>query len=268
MEPLTEPLLEKLISAYFCDAVSRGPEQEAINKTTDRGVPDSAIAVIAGQQTGTGSEYANKPNSSKRKREDSSKNRGDGEEEEEEEPESLEKKRKESLKDGALLACPFAKWIPLSYHSCYKYIMKDIRRVKQHLRRNHKSLLHCPICWQTFKDEDIFYPHIQSRSCLPQPKVESEGVTSTQQEHLERKVDRRLSKSDQWYSIFSILFPNSPRPSSAYLESNLSAELLCFQKFMATDGIKIVEQTAREQIPADLVPQTEEIVTFSQLLFQ
>ncbi|KAI1161388.1 hypothetical protein F5B18DRAFT_628405 [Nemania serpens] len=146
--------------------------------------------------------------------------------------------------------------------------MKDIRRVKQHLRRGHKKPLHCPTCWETFKTEETFYSHIRGRSCLPQPNRALEGVTSTQQEHLDRKVDRKLSRSDQWYSIFSILFPDSPRPSSAYMESDLSAELLDFQKFMATDGLEIVERTAHEQIPASLIPQTEEIVTFSQLLFQ
>ncbi|KAI0541362.1 hypothetical protein GGR58DRAFT_510954 [Xylaria digitata] len=261
LAPLTEPLLGKLISAYFCDAIGRGSEQEETEKTNDRGVSDSAIFVTSEQHTGTGQ------NSTKRKREDLSQGR-DGGEDEDEEPAPPEKKQAVPLKEGALLACPFAKWNPLSYHSCYKYIMKDIRRVKQHLRRNHKRPLYCPTCWNTFKDEQTFYSHIESRACLPRPKVELEGLTTTQQESLERKVDRKLSKSDQWYSIFSILFPNSPRPESAYLESNLSAELLSFQKFMAVDGLEIVEQTAREQIPADLIPQTEEIVVFSQVLFQ
>lgn len=85
---------------------------------------------------------------------------------------------------------------------------------------------------------------------------------------LDRRIDRTLSRSDQWYSIYSILFPGSPLPSSAYMESDLAAELLDFQKFMETDGLHIVMQTVHEQIPANLAPQTEELVEFSQVLFQ
>ncbi|KAI0967650.1 hypothetical protein F4678DRAFT_239241 [Xylaria arbuscula] len=265
LEPLIEPLLIRLISAYSSDAVSRGPKDQETNKNYDKGTSYPADE----QRAGIGPQDPNKINSAKRKHDDSYRSHSDGRAGDDEEPQPPAKTRvvQHSRKD-ALLACPFAKWKPLSYQCCYKYIMKDISRVKQHLRRNHKRPLHCPTCWEVFRDEDAFYPHIQSRLCLPEPKVELEGLTATQQEHLERKVDRNLSKSEQWYSIFSILFPDSARPGSAYLENNLSAELLSFQKFMATDGLEIVEQTARVQISAHLMPQAEELVTFSQILFQ
>ncbi|GAP84224.2 hypothetical protein SAMD00023353_0700160 [Rosellinia necatrix] len=148
--------------------------------------------------------------------------------------------------------------------------MKDINRVKQHLRRNHMRPPHCPTCWVTFKDEEIFYSHIGSRTCSPRLKVDLEGMTATQQKHLEERVDRKLSKSDQWYSVFSILFPDGPRPSSAYLDSNLSSQLLSFKQFMATDGFEIVEETAREHIPENLRGNSfgEEVIEFSKLLFQ
>ncbi|KAI0809851.1 hypothetical protein GGR55DRAFT_646964 [Xylaria sp. FL0064] len=266
-KPLTQLLLQKLLSAYFRYTHDRKAGEGDAKEPNNSRVPDSAISVSTGKETVSDYQYPRNSNPTKRKRQNLSQNSGNGEDEDQEE-ELPPRKRMESLKEDALLACPFAKWKPLSYQSCYKYIMKDIRRVKQHLRRSHKRPLHCPTCWETFKVEEVFYSHIESRSCLPRPKRALEGVSSTQQEHLDRKVDRKLSRSDQWYSIFSILFPDSPRPRSAYLESDLSAELLDFQKFMATDGLDIVEQTAYEQIPASLIPQTEEIVTFSQVLFQ
>ncbi|KAI8948876.1 hypothetical protein F4801DRAFT_603989 [Xylaria longipes] len=267
LKSLIEPLLQKLLSAYSRYTLGKKSGEGEAKESNDSDVPDSAISVATGKQTIAGYQYPRISNPTKRKRQDLSQNSGNGEDEDEEE-ELPPRKRVEPLKEGVLLACPFSKWKPLSYQSCYKYIMKDIRRVKQHLRRNHKRPLHCPTCCETFKVEETFYSHIEGRSCLPQPKKALEGVTSTQQEHLDRKVDRKLSRSDQWYSIFSILFPDSQLPRSAYLESDLSAELLDFQKFMATDGLEIVEQTVHEQIPASLIPQKEEIVTFSQVLFQ
>ncbi|KAI1742155.1 hypothetical protein F4680DRAFT_446226 [Xylaria scruposa] len=267
LKPLVEPLLQRLLPAYSRYTLGRESGERDANESNNSGAPDSTRSPATGKQAGASYQYPRSSNPTKRKRQDLPQNSGNGEGEGEEE-ELPPTKRVKQLKEDALLACPFAKWKPLSYQSCYKYIMKDIRRVKQHLRRNHKRPLHCPTCWETFKVEENFYSHIEGRSCLPQPKRELEGVTSTQQEHLDRKVDRKLSRSDQWYSIFSILFPDSPRPRSAYLESDLSSELLDFQKFMATDGLEIVEQTVHEQIPASLIPQTEEIVTFSHVLFQ
>ncbi|KAI0552900.1 hypothetical protein F4679DRAFT_28524 [Xylaria curta] len=267
LKPLIEPLLQKLLSAYSRYTLGKKSEDGEAKQSSNSGVPGSAISVATGKQTVTGHQYSRNSNPTKRKRQDLSRSNDNGEDEDEEK-EPPPRKRVEQLKEDALLACPFVKWKPLSYRSCHKYIMKDIRRVKQHLRRNHMRPLYCPTCWETFKVEETFYSHIEGRSCLPKPKRELEGVTSTQQGLLEHKADRKLSRSDQWYAIFSILFPDSPRPRSAYLESDLSAELLDFQNFMATDGLEIVEQTVHEQIPTSLIPQTEEIVTFSQVVFQ
>ncbi|KAI8623982.1 hypothetical protein F5Y19DRAFT_456411 [Xylariaceae sp. FL1651] len=267
LRQLKEPLLQKLLYAYSTHALSKNGGEREAKGSKNSGVSDSAICVATGKQTVVSYQYPSNSNPSKRKRQGPSQNNGNDEDEEEEE-ELPPRKRAQPLKEGSLLACPFAKWKPLSYQSCYKYRLKEINRVKQHLHRYHRMPLYCPTCWEIFKDEKTFYPHIQSRSCFQQPRREIEGMTSTQQQHLERKADRKLSQSGKWYSIFSILFPGSPLPKSAYLESDLSAELLDFQKFMATDGLAIVEQTVHEQIPANLMPQTEEIVTFSHVLFQ
>ncbi|KAI1367469.1 hypothetical protein F5Y08DRAFT_298594 [Xylaria arbuscula] len=265
LKPLVESLLKKLLSTYSSYTPSRKRTEGETEKQCNTGVPGSVLSDPTGKQTVANDQCSRGSNTTKRKRQEISQN-SDGEDGDE--GELPPKKRVIPPKEDALLACPFAKWKPLSYQSCYKYIMKDIRRVKQHLRRNHKRPLHCPTCWDTFKLEEAFYSHIKDRTCLPQPERAIEGMTASQQEHLEGKVDRKLSKSDQWYSIFSTLFQDSPRPKSAYLESDLSAELLDFQRFMASDGLEIVEQTVHEQIPATLIPQAEEIMAFSQALFQ
>jgi hypothetical protein len=270
LEPLAAPLLKDLLSKFFRDFSGTTYEDEGSRRVGHSAVPGSGISVSATQEAGSSSQGSENTNSAKRKRKDLL--QGHSDDEDQDESSRPPKMNRPTLSKEALtqplMACPFAKWKPLSYHSCSKYIMKDIRRVKQHLRRSHKKTPYCPICWKTFQSEEEFYTHIQSRSCLPQPKVELEGVTAIQQEQLEGRVDRKLSKPDQWYSIYSILFPNCPRPSSPYLESSLSVELLSFQKFMAFDGLQIVDRKAREQIPGDLMPHVDEIAAFSRILFQ
>ncbi|KAI0122041.1 hypothetical protein F4814DRAFT_407421 [Daldinia grandis] len=165
-------------------------------------------------------------------------------------------------------ACPFSKWKPLSYRKCCQYILKDISRVKQHLRRYHERPPYCPVCWEVFREEEGFESHIQDRTCSPRPKTDLEGVTTAQQKQLERRSDKQLSKPEQWYAIYTILFPDQPHPDSPYLESDLSAEILLLQKFIATDGLEIVERKAREHIPLSLMPQEDEVLAYSQTLFQ
>ncbi|KAF2476866.1 uncharacterized protein BDR25DRAFT_309217 [Lindgomyces ingoldianus] len=40
--------------------------------------------------------------------------------------------------DTRLLACPFAKKDPLRHRKCFKYVLQDIARLKQHLMRVHE----------------------------------------------------------------------------------------------------------------------------------
>lgn len=116
---------------------------------------------------------------------------------------------------------------------------------------------YCPKCWQTFNSEESRDGHIRTDSCFSQEQqaaapVLLPGVTAAQQEQLDRRVDKKLSKADQWFSMYAILFPDCPRPRSPYVESDLSAELLSFQRFMGAEGLAIVEQTAREHISVNV----------------
>jgi len=172
----------------------------------------------------------------------------------------------------ALWACPFSKWKPLTYQACYAYTLKDISRVKQHLRRRHRIPLHCPICTMQFPSEAARDDHLRQRSCREEERSLSqpiEGVTQAQQELLERRVDKSKTKEEQWYSIWDILFPgHSPRPASPHVDYGVSTQLRSFQEFLAADGLAIVNEIARERIPASLAPQQDEVLAFSRTLFE
>ncbi|KXH34410.1 hypothetical protein CSIM01_00321 [Colletotrichum simmondsii] len=101
-----------------------------------------------------------------------------------------------------ILACPFYKEDPLKHLQCLRIELKRIKDVKQHLNRKHRQpSYYCPTCWMIFDeptDRDI---HISQRGCSLQDQVNYEGISEGQSRQLTRKVDRRLSEKQQWFSI-------------------------------------------------------------------
>lgn len=103
-----------------------------------------------------------------------------------------------------LWACPFCKWKPLRYQGCHTYKLKEISRVKQHLRRKHRIPPHCDVCAEEFADEEARLAHVRAQGCsMTQSCVQKtwEGVTPEQQELLERRAERNKTKVEQvsWY---------------------------------------------------------------------
>ncbi|KAI1469288.1 uncharacterized protein F4812DRAFT_422621 [Daldinia caldariorum] len=268
LQPLISPILDELLQKYFKTlSLSRYP----LNTTPSGSTPSRHQNPATTQQHGeSASKDAIPLPRGKRGYKDSNQHQsGDEYEDEDKNPRKRTRYLDPPIEvQPTFWACPFSKWKPLSYRKCCQYILKDISRVKQHLRRYHERPPYCPVCWKVFPEEDGFESHIQSRTCSPRPKADLEGVTSVQQKQLERRSDKQLTKRKQWYAIYDILFPGQPHPDSPYLESDLSSELLSFEKFMATEGLQIVERAAREHIPHDLMPLQDEVLAFSQTLYQ
>ncbi|KAN0101611.1 hypothetical protein V8E51_012121 [Hyaloscypha variabilis] len=170
---------------------------------------------------------------------------GDDEPRESEDDDDFPAKRARTSKrtygQNPSFACPFAKKDPLKYRCCYTYVMKRIRDVKQHLSRFHQLPIYCPLCMDTFDTEDERDVHIRAASCPVQPTISYEGVTRAQKVLLGQRVSSKMTLSDQWFTIFDILFPgHSPRPKSAYMNVELTVELEGFQDLMYAEGSKII----------------------------
>lgn len=262
---LASELVGNLLETFSHYRAGYGNRTVAANgHTKDYSTPDDSQGNTSNQDLAE----ATTQGLGKRKRKDLLEDEPGDDENNEDHPAKRPSDTPQDARDTVLWACPYSKWKPLSYQSCYKYILKDISRVKQHLNRSHERPFHCPTCWEIFQGEDDFYAHIRDRTCTSKPVKVLEGVTPSQKKLLERRVDKKLSKRDQWYSVYSILFPDQTLPTSPYVEAHLSSELLSFQDFMVNQGLRIVETTARTRIPVDLLPHQEEIVAFSQTLFQ
>lgn len=161
-----------------------------------------------------------------------------------------EKKSRTSSRNASgqqvLLACPFAKKDPVTYQSCYKYRLKRIQDVKQHLGRRHKLPIYCPRCMDTFKEESQRDEHIRQSGCPLQDPIAFEGVTRAQRQLLSQRVSGKMSLEAQWFTIFEILFPgHHPRPNSAYINAELSVDLESFRDFMDIHGPGIMLETQR-----------------------
>jgi hypothetical protein len=154
---------------------------------------------------------------------------------------------KSENKRRLLLACPFRKIDSRTYQDCYKQNLTKISYVKQHLRRAkiHRIPIYCSVCMKTFDKEPDRDIHIRTRTCQERPMIHFEGVTEAQKRQLERRVSKKLSEEEQWYTIFDILFPGHPHPPSPYIDSELSEDLCAFQDFSTSHGPGILVETLR-----------------------
>ncbi|KAK3381245.1 hypothetical protein B0H63DRAFT_475166 [Podospora didyma] len=144
-----------------------------------------------------------------------------------------------------LLACPFYKHNSMRYVSCVRLRLTRVRDVKQHLVRRHRRPMHCPVCGVTFDDSASWDEHILARSCVQRPGGFSiEGVTETQSTALARRVNRSLDEASQWFSIWTILFPDSPRPSSPYLSNHFEETLGMVYDYWQRHGRTLVAELA------------------------
>ena len=143
------------------------------------------------------------------------------------------------------LACPFAKHDPLRHRQCFKFDKMDqvsrlkyvdvmevalLRRLtlkrRQHLLRVHQVAIHCVRCSQTFGTETERDSHLRSvPGCVIQPNQIHFGITETQKAQLAQRVSAKKTKEENWYLIYEILFPGSPRPDSSceYLTDGMRA---------------------------------------------
>ncbi|OAP59818.1 hypothetical protein AYL99_04820 [Fonsecaea erecta] len=128
-----------------------------------------------------------------------------------------------------LFACPFSKFDKSRYseqnrhekhyRGCSSGYWPDISRLKQHLYRVHWRRIHCMRCYTKFDHKDQLDQHL--RETVPCALVECpcpEKFDETQYNEIRRK--RPASTPEQvWYTIYGILFPVVPPPTSPYADN-------------------------------------------------
>ncbi|KAK6380611.1 hypothetical protein LTS17_004811 [Exophiala oligosperma] len=165
------------------------------------------------------------------------------------------------------LACPFSKKNPRRYRSCYRNRLTKISYVKQHLSRHHCYPIYCTNCMATFDSEEIRDAHARAHSCEEQPVIQWEAVSEAQKRQLSQRVPRRMSETEQWYTIFEILFPGSPRPKTPFVDGELSEELSSFQDFATSQGPAIITDSLIERgFGISRLVQDEQVTIFNDTI--
>jgi len=83
--------------------------------------------------------------------------------------------------------------------------------------------------------------HVRASSCPLEEPIHYEGITRAQKTKLSQRVSSKNTPSENWFTIFDILFPgHNPKPRSAYANSDLTEDLEAFQDFMCAEGPNII----------------------------
>lgn len=189
---------------------------------------------------------------------------------EDDDPEEFKKppvpKRKRVEKGARRLACPFQKRYPRQHFLCGtgspERGFDTIAHIKDHLKRRHiRHPLYCPRCKTRFDDLDERDKHIVSamntHSCDEQPFPDVTQLPWKQSlaDAMKQKVDRTLNLHEQWFSLWSIIFPDIDPPSSCLVDDDICEHVSDFRDFFTTQGREVVREVIRAQ---GLLPETDD----------
>ncbi|KAK1829900.1 hypothetical protein QBC39DRAFT_122608 [Podospora conica] len=157
------------------------------------------------------------------------------EDDEEEDQQNRDKRARITEPDtgtGPTLACPFWKDGPYGKHrSCYKFTLRRIRDVKQHLARKHTPTLYCQTCFEIYDNEDLLFAHVDLRRCQRVPGRRLDGIDPHTDRVLRRRANPAHSIEEQWFTLWDVLFPGKRRPFSPYIDESLSTDLRNFSEY-------------------------------------
>lgn len=140
-------------------------------------------------------------------------------------------------------ACPYFRRNPTHYGDCFRYKLKHIADVKQHLKRNHRQPTHCNICLEELPSEDALHDHIRAQQCRKRAYIAPDGMTSLQEKRVISRVgNRKKPVAEQWFEIYDILFPGVPKPEFVYLGDQLAEGVESFRQFVSRQGLKMIVQ--------------------------
>ncbi|KAG6358183.1 hypothetical protein INS49_014067 [Diaporthe citri] len=144
---------------------------------------------------------------------------------------------------GRSLACPFYKHYPFQHRKCLALSLRRPKDVKQHIYRSHtKPEFYCARCYHIFHSATERDTHWRESLCdrLDSPTLlQFQGITEDQRKRLNEKLPRELAVEDQWFQIYTIIFPDCALPRSAYVGNCLEEMVPLLREKWDTQGYKI-----------------------------
>lgn len=143
----------------------------------------------------------------------------------------------------APFACPFYKRDAVKHHRCGSLTLSRIRDVKQHLVRRHLQPPFCATCGATFEIQDLCAAHSKERLCVYSDIIqEPEGITTAQRHLIAQRSHRRQSKVEQWFTVWDIIFPSSPRPQSPFISDAIDEVIDDLHRFFDREGEAVIRR--------------------------
>ncbi|KAK0614651.1 hypothetical protein B0T14DRAFT_528850 [Immersiella caudata] len=146
------------------------------------------------------------------------------------------KRAKTGTQKEKMLACPYWKKDSGKYAYCFKWKFKEVKRMKEHLRRCH-SKIRCPRCQEDFCDTDSRDLHIRAGGCELQPDIIDERLNESQIRKLGARGSSKQTQYDRWYVVWDILFPGIPKPDSPFIDDDILCE---FREYCSRRGRDII----------------------------
>ncbi|KAI9732839.1 MAG: hypothetical protein M1834_003777 [Cirrosporium novae-zelandiae] len=154
--------------------------------------------------------------------------------------------------ENGLFACPFHKFDPRKYccsnsdsrkyRACAGPGFESIARLKQHLKRTHKSPIYCLRCWLVFEEEQELLHHQRNyNQCDILPLRFMEGITQDKMKMINKR-------NVTWKDIYEILFPGAPVPSP-YYEPILVSSNLNESQSPVSQSLAEYESYSRSELP-------------------
>jgi len=132
---------------------------------------------------------------------------------------------------------------------------------RQHLYHSHAQPDYCPLCYATFKSNAELGQHLRARVCEEVPPREVDGLTKEQVLALNQSQGRggpEASAEARWTEIWSILFPQQPRPQSVFIDNYVARERAAFLEYVRSEGPKIAVRMI-QKLPGKLSLHEPEI---------
>ncbi|KAL2258659.1 hypothetical protein VTK26DRAFT_7959 [Humicola hyalothermophila] len=149
------------------------------------------------------------------------------------------------------LACPFWKFDPVRHRHCLKLEkFLTVNRLKQHLHRRHREPdIYCDRCKKIFENQDAHQRHLQDPpiTCVFQPWDPRDRLINRFQQRELHKKSKGATESERWYGVWDILFADHPRPSSPYIDLDLSEDFRLFQEYARGRGRTILLERLRAE---------------------
>ncbi|TDZ28931.1 hypothetical protein C8035_v003940 [Colletotrichum spinosum] len=138
-------------------------------------------------------------------------------------------------------ACPYFKLDRSKHIDCLHFQLKRVKDVKQHIFRKHP--FHCPNCFIIFPSGDRCTLHMKNGGCEANAHCRDEAkkrsISEEQKIRLYSRMTHCKSEREQWYAIWSILFPHEPKPESPLLGTILEETILTARHAYVTNRSRV-----------------------------